>query len=86
MHNLLLGTSKMMLELWKSSGILSVKDTENIQLRVDSFVRPSEVGCIPSKFHHHFQVSLLNSGKIGQYIFLPMLSKVSCHGTTIIAG
>lgn len=47
MHNLLLGTSKMMLELWKSSGILSVKDTENIQLRVDSFVRPSEVGRIP---------------------------------------
>ena len=46
MHNLLLGTSEMMIELWKSSGILSVKDFEVIHSRVDSFICPSEVGRI----------------------------------------
>ena len=46
MHNLLLGTSKMMIELWKSSGILSVKDFEVIHSRVHSFICPSEVGRI----------------------------------------
>ena len=40
MHNLLVGTPKMMVELWKSSGILSVKD---FQSRVDSFACPSGV-------------------------------------------
>ena len=54
MHNLLLGTSKMMVELWKSSGILTIKDFELIQSRVDSFVCPSEVGRIPSKISSSF--------------------------------
>ena len=54
MHNLLLGTSKMMVELWKSSDILSEKDFEVIQSRVDSFACPSEVGRIPSKISSSF--------------------------------
>ena len=54
MHNLLLGTSKMMVGLWKSSGILSEKDLAAIQSRVDSFVCPSGVGCIPSKISLSF--------------------------------
>ena len=54
MHNLLLGTSKMMVEIWKTSGILSVKDFAVIQLRVDSFVCPSEVGRVPSKISSSF--------------------------------
>ena len=36
MHNLLLGTAKHMLELWKSLGILSSKQYDEIQDRVDS--------------------------------------------------
>ena len=54
MHNLLLGTSKMMVEIWKTSGILSVKDFAVIQLRVDSFVCPSEVARVPSKISSSF--------------------------------
>ena len=54
MHNLLLGTSKMMVELWKSSNILSPVDFELIQSKVNSFVCPSEVGRIPSKISSSF--------------------------------
>ena len=39
MHNLLLGTSKLMIELWKTLGVLDNKDFELIQSRVDSFVK-----------------------------------------------
>ena len=54
MHNLLLGTSEMMVELWKSSGMLSVKDFEVIQPKVDSFICPSDIGQMPSKISSSF--------------------------------
>ena len=54
MHNLLLGTSKMMVELWKFSNILTSVNFEAIQSKVDSFVCPSEVGRIPSKIYSSF--------------------------------
>ena len=54
MHNILLGTSKMMVELWKSDSILSEADFDLIQLRVDSFVSPSEIGWIPTKISSSF--------------------------------
>ena len=54
MHNLLLGTSKMMMELWKSLNILGPADFEVIQDKVNSFICPSEVGRIPSKISSSF--------------------------------
>lgn len=54
MHNMLLGTSKHMLEAWKTLGILPEKSWENIQTRVNSFVTPSDVGRIPSKIASGF--------------------------------
>lgn len=84
MHNLLLGTSKM-IELWKSSGILSVKDFEVIQSRVDSFVCPSEVGRIPSEILS-FSGFTSEQWKNWTRYFLLMLSKESCHGIITIAG
>lgn len=54
MHNLLLGTAKHMLSIWKSRGILSHKDFDLIQQKVDSFVTPHDVGRIPSKIASGF--------------------------------
>ena len=51
---MLLSTSKRMVEPWKSSNILNVKDFEVSQSRVDSFVCPSEVGRIPTKMSSSF--------------------------------
>ena len=72
MHNLLLGTSKMMVGLWKSSGILSEKDLAAIQSRVDSFVCPVGLVAFLQRYLYPSLVSLQNSGKIGLYTFLLM--------------
>lgn len=54
MHNLLLGTAKHMVELWKNLGILTCKQYEDIQSRVDSCVCPSDIGRVPSKIASSF--------------------------------
>ena len=54
MHNMLLGTARMIAELWKSTDVLSENDFHEIQKRVDSFTCPSEVGRLPSKIASSF--------------------------------
>ena len=54
MHNLLLGTAKHMVELWKNLGLLTDKDFVTIQERVDSFTALSDVGRIPTKISSAF--------------------------------
>lgn len=49
MHNLLLGTAKHMLSVWREKDLLSKSQLESIQTRVDSFVAPADVGHLPSK-------------------------------------
>ena len=49
MHNLLLGTAKHMLNVWKETGKIKPNDMELMQEKVDSFVGPSDVGRIPLK-------------------------------------
>ena len=49
MHNLLLGTSKTMLELWKKMDLLQEKHFYEIQEWCDSFHVPPDVGRIPGK-------------------------------------
>lgn len=51
MHNLLLGTAKHMISVWRSSGILLDK---SIQHTVDSFITPSDVGYIPTRIASGF--------------------------------
>lgn len=48
MHNLLLGTSKHMIEVWKALNLVSDDSFATIQQRVDSFITPNDVGRIPS--------------------------------------
>lgn len=54
MHNLLLGTAKHMLTVWKSEGILLDRHFALIQEKVDSFVTPSDVGRIPTRIASGF--------------------------------
>ena len=54
MHNLLLGTAKHMLAVWKSHGLLVHDHFESIQKKVDSFVTPSDVGRIPFRIASGF--------------------------------
>ena len=48
MHNLLLGTSKHMIEVWKALNLVSAHNFATIQQCVDSFITPNDVGRIPS--------------------------------------
>lgn len=49
MHNLLLGTGKYVMNLWKESNILSRADLEDIQDEVNSIKVPSNIGRITFK-------------------------------------
>ena len=49
MHNLLLGTAKYILNVWKELDFLSSNIFGEIQQLVDSFISPSDIGRIPLK-------------------------------------
>ena len=49
MHNLLLGSAKHMLNVWKEMKLLTDDHFEAIQTKVDSFFTPEDVGRIPTK-------------------------------------
>ena len=87
MHNLLLGTAKHMLTVWKAQGVFLDKHFASIQDTVDMFVTPSDVGRIPTKISSGFSGSLQNSGVTGHYsshyarlshIFLNKTINVGC--------
>ena len=54
MHNLLLGTAKHVMSVWKEKGIIKSTQLEGIQSKVDCFQTPSDVGRIPSKIQSGF--------------------------------
>ena len=49
MHNLLLGTSKHMMSVWKTLNILNENDFAAIQEKVNSLTCPTDMGRIPLK-------------------------------------
>ena len=49
MHNLFLGTAKHVMSIWKEMNILSTKDFEVIQARVQDLNVPQDIGRIPYK-------------------------------------
>lgn len=49
MHNLFLGTSKKMIEIWKEKNYLNKNNVIKIQKEVDNFVCSNDVGKLPSK-------------------------------------
>ena len=54
MHNILLGTAKLMITIWKEKSIISNQNLDRIQSQVDRFVTPPDVGRIPHKISSGF--------------------------------
>ena len=49
MHNLLLGTAKHVIDVWKCLSILYSRCFANIQQKVDSFIALPDIGRMPPK-------------------------------------
>ena len=54
MHNLLLGTARHMISVWKHLEIIKEKDFPGIQSKVNAFITPDDIGRIPSKIASSF--------------------------------
>ena len=54
MHNLLLGTAKSMVAIWKEKDILNNKKFELIHFRINKMQMPPLIGRIPSKICTYF--------------------------------
>lgn len=54
MHNLLLGTAKRMLTVWKTTGVINESQFDTIQAKVDTFITPTNIGRIPGKISSGF--------------------------------
>ena len=54
MHNLLLGTAKHVLSVWKSAGIIEESHLFDVQRKVDAFITPTDIGRIPEKITSGF--------------------------------
>ena len=54
MHNLLLGTTKHIMEMWTGTGLLSNKNLKEIELIVSSIIIPHDAGRIPNKIASSF--------------------------------
>ncbi|SMN01766.1 hypothetical protein SPONN_25 [uncultured Candidatus Thioglobus sp.] len=54
MHNILLGSAKHTIAIWKSLGILNQSNNDHIQTIVDKFCTPPDVGRIPYKIASGF--------------------------------
>ena len=54
MHNLLLGTTKKIIQIWKDLNIVDSKAFDAIQEKVDSFICPPDIGRVPYKISSGF--------------------------------
>ena len=54
MHNLLLGTAKHVIEIWKHLSLIDNKSFQVIQQIVDSFISPPDIGRLPYKISSGF--------------------------------
>ena len=62
-----------MVEIWKTLGILTAKQYDDIQLKVDSYVCPADIGRVPSKLPLHFLDLRQSSGRTGLRFFHSLL-------------
>ena len=55
MHNLMLGTTKKMLQIWKELNLPDEQDFKVLQKRINKLKVPSSIGRIPSKIASGFK-------------------------------
>lgn len=75
MHNVSLGTSKLMITLWKSSGMLSETHFDAIQSSVDKFITPADIGRIPHKISSLFSLFTADQWKNWTLIYSTIVLK-----------
>lgn len=75
MHNLLLGSAKTFMKVWKESNCSMLIDYAQVQSEVDQFVTPSGIGRLPGKVEIKvvFLTSKLSSGKLDLDLFFSVL-------------
>ena len=69
MHNMLLGTAKHMLAVWKECKILTPEHLDAIQSLIDQFIVPSDIGRIPHKIASSFSSFTADQWKNWTLIF-----------------
>ena len=80
MHNILLGTAKHMLSLWKSCDFITDFQLQNIQEKVDSFITPSDIGRIPGKIASNYSGFTAEQWRNWTLIYsLPSLKDILPH-------
>ena len=65
MHNVLLGSAKHVMMLWKENKIVTEAHFANIQAIVDKFVTPVDIGRIPYKIASGFSAFTADQWKTG---------------------
>ncbi len=75
MHNILLGSAKRMVTMWKSIGFLTESSNSQIQSIVDKFCTPPDVGRIPYKIASGFSSFTADQWKNWTLIFSLIILK-----------
>ena len=81
MHNILLGTTKLMITIWREKTLISSHDFVKIQAQVDSFVTPPDVGRIPHKISSGFSSFTADQWKNWVLIYSLIVLKPILPGT-----
>ena len=78
MHNLFLGTAKHCVDVWKSTGLLSTDHLLIMQMRVNDYFCPSDIGRIPSKIQSSFAGFTADQWRSWTVLFSFIVLKMFC--------
>ena len=79
MHNLFLGSSKRMMEIWIDLSLLTRADLEHIQSKVDATNVPSNFGRIPYKIAKSFSGFTAEQWKTWVMVFSALFGHLPSH-------
>ena len=86
MHNLLLGTAKHVLSVWKSTGIIEKSRFDNIQRKVNAFITPTDIGHISGKITSGFSSFTAKQWRNWTLIYSLCSLKEILTATTIVGS
>ena len=69
MHNLFLGMAKKIVDLWKECDFLPPSELQDIQVKVDSVISPTDLGCLPSQTASGFRIHSRTMEKLDTLLF-----------------
>ena len=75
MHNAFLGTAKRMVGIWKSSNLIPDVEFDSIQVAVNNFTTPADIGRIPHKISSQFSSFTVDQWKNWTLIYSPVVLK-----------